>query len=98
MIVTLNIICSIKATYCLRGLFYYKINGLSCMIQTCVCYFRFVKARLTSASADDEPDSFKPERYLRHKYGLKDGASEEGQRNTVIFGSGNAIHLRLPRS
>ena len=36
----------------------------------------------------DDPDSFKPERYLLSEFGTKPGASTEGLRDSLPFGAG----------
>ncbi|KAF4605474.1 hypothetical protein EYR40_004258 [Pleurotus pulmonarius] len=39
----------------------------------------------------DDPDSFKPERYLLSEFGTKPGASTEGLRDSLPFGAGRRI-------
>ncbi|KAF4603113.1 hypothetical protein EYR38_003518 [Pleurotus pulmonarius] len=40
----------------------------------------------------ENPDKFDPERYIKSEYGIKDGASSDGIRDTLPFGAGRAIN------
>ncbi|KAL4264953.1 cytochrome P450 family protein [Pleurotus pulmonarius] len=39
----------------------------------------------------ENPDKFDPERYIKSEYGIKDGASSDGIRDTLPFGAGRRI-------
>lgn len=46
--------------------------------------------------AYEDPDTFRPERFLTSKVGIKAGASDEGRREDLHFGGGRvsrSIHL-----
>ncbi len=36
----------------------------------------------------ENPEKFDPERYIKSEYGVKDGASSDGIRDTLPFGAG----------
>jgi len=52
-----------------------------------------LRAKYQSADLYDEPDVFRPERFLESKYGTKKGADVSELRDNFAFGSGRVSIL-----
>lgn len=48
-------------------------------------------AMLHDPDAYEDPDTFRPERFMSSKFGTKDGVSDEGRREDLHFGGGRRI-------
>lgn len=53
-------------------------------------------AVLHDPASYEDPESFNPDRFMKHKFGLRDGAADDVWRNTFPYGGGRRICASSP--